>query len=627
MFASFKPSFYFAVCAAFVLFLPSCGDPVVNVNSSAAPTYGQENAEWSLRPTLAPPSEIASLPIREDDEFKFRSIEIQPERGKSSLASLSPNTFAAIQEQAAVQNMQKERMVKDLARHLFRGAKERAAGIQSILIEKKLLAEDGGASPLDLASDEFVLDIVRDRIEGNAIKEIQQMISKQGSIEDMRALVEERKEFIDGGGLEAFARENLSRDYILASIRDSSASPMNPKGYYSGKELYAVNPEVGSGISILDPFEVKRTYPAEIMYNSFSVMKRATMEEGDVYYQGTIDNLKRHGTMAIGVNMYQNQDILGVIKLARYIKDRGMDIYVLGYCSQACSNYLLPAAKNIHIGPYGSVLYGGNVHSFMKDDMEQFFNGAIDKIKESHESNIKSKGVPDYFYEKFSEKMENQFPVYLMETGEEASFSKLHEALIRLRREQGQQSVSVASLDESGFMDFFSDFDEHDWSVVSDFILSSEMSERTAGSRKLIFNHISHNSFVEGDFFSHVVDAFDSVEKRSRYSYTEFLNLSVDLLKYPLWLYDMFPFERRLARGLPEDRRFEFLIPSVEMLRSVGLNIISGENHVGKLSSSFVSRGKYLELNAEGIENCKFFTGGLGRPYGFRTLRDCAKAK
>ena len=407
------------------------------------------------------------------------------------------------------------------------------------------------------------------------------------------------RESVTDGQFETYLARKLNRDLIMRVILSSSRSRVNQGSIpYFGFEIYGAvkDPEGGMALSKDFKFSLQTTDMA-LYYMNLPVKARQAKEEA--LYDQLIETLESRGIEAIGVNMYHNYLPFGVLKLASYIKKKGMDVHVLGYCGMTCSNYLLPAAKNVYIEQHGLVLYRGFVLSFIDASLREWLDNLIEKAKEDHDEKISRAGGVLRYFNSWGEEVGDLFEKDLKAKGKADLLSKVQ----RIR----DSSHLPAPVN-------YGDFSEEELKAVYDFLFW-QLYDFSIYEK--ILSQISYDVAAEKRFFQ---DDLDLESSDSKYSYMDFLRLSDHLTRYPQWVVDTFSPLERSFYNVSESEKFLFLIPDTQLLKDIGINVVSGENSAKKLDSETQKGNIYLELSAGDIENCDFFSWRGVFP---RALRSC----
>ena len=511
------------------------------------------------------------------------------------------------------------------------------------------------------------------------------------------------------GSFKNYIGEKLNEDMIKESIYNVSAQVMQPSGqgapaFYSGLQIYSVGDgEEEGGASILARYLIGLPVVGALYGAPYEARREA--EEG--YYQDVIDQISESGARAIGVNMYDNHYTLGIMKLAGYIRENNMDIYVLGYCSLTCSNYLLPAARNIYIEPYGVILYEGSSPSLIADDvgkrieismkkakeehqrrlalpggaggyiynaggaetLDEFFERLIyysvrderragvftelikkikaiqrrlaplsdfsgeeaaslfadfspeemafargcllkaesaagkgEKSGKEHEKNIQEAqeaqeagGAANYFFQAAAEAKEEKLQSCLKEESPEA-FEKFFNAVGEARG----RIIPVRNFPEQDIIDLFADFGQEEQRFISDFLFSSQYGSLEREDQ--MYAHISQSAAAELEFLSDFAQP----------AYKKFLRFVHGQASYNPGVADALGLQEEERGHVPEKDRFRYIIPSAEVLRSVGLNIVRGENRAENLyiDPNDPRGASYINLDAEAVQKCGFILDG-----------------
>ena len=404
---------------------------------------------------------------------------------------------------------------------------------------------------------------------------------------------------ITDGRFRRFAEKKADRDMIMNSILAySKKSRLDNRQrflFFEGVEIFGIERD-SDGKRALQGNNLRLT--SQDMRSFYVNDKRDVhirRREQEASYDLIIKALESGAIEALGVNMTSNFLSFGVLKLASYIKEKGVDIHVLGYCNLTCSNYLLPAAGNVYIEQHGIVLYGGMAFSFMEETLREWLDGLVKEAKEKHQSDISQAGGVLHFFESWGWEVHALFVKHLEKAGKPdllKKFQSSQEAIAR-NKETGWHGEEKETVDYSAFT-------PEELELISQYLFFQLWS---FGVDERIVSRLSHDAEAERQFFeSLLADAPDS-----KYSFLDFFQLNDRLTKYPQWISNRFhPLDRSFYRGVSEDEKFEFLIPDTQLLKDIGINIAGGENSAEKMPPG-LDKSAYVELSGEDIENCRLF--------------------
>ena len=549
--------------------------------------------------------------------------------GESQLffAGLSETDFISSQSPEASRQVFLRRKRSERAAFAIRRLEELNSLIERKHDMRSFFGEAGLLGSFELSND-FVLNLASPALLKKFLREEKGFFKNMREIEGDDSLPHSEKisrlsgffddveAFVEGGGFEEYARANINKELILRAIQQSSSEIMPGEGRQTGMEIYTIKAEGGElqisgGLSIQTP-------ALSVMYGKQSYAERRFKEE--MGYKKLIEDIGGKNAEAIGVNMYDNHQSFGVMLLADYIKSNQMDVYILGYCSLTCSNYLLPAAENIYIGQYGIILYGGETLSFMSGEIQELFDRAAGHIRKSFEEETKSAGgFFSYIYENVKMDAIRQFALLLKREGQTQFADKLQKILEALwpggqSGKTGGKAKTKLSL--ADFEEAFGSLSQRETEAFLDFAFSAK---ENIQNLRTVFGHISSGGEREKEFFSKIKVSEDS-------AYMRLLNLSHSLTAYHPFFQSMFSvLDRQGFVGVPEEKKFRFVIPSTQVLRSIGLNIARGENSSENLYSRQGNRPAYMELGLGDIESCGFLSNDKSswRP---EDLKNCLKS-
>lgn len=350
-----------------------------------------------------------------------------------------------------------------------------------------------------------------------------------------------------------------------------------------------------------------------------------------------LKSAKQKGVQKIAVNLpFQfHRDIVPFLLLGNFIKRNNIDLHIVGSCGNYCATYLLPAAKTVYIEPYGYIYYTANFLS-LATEVQKVFNIQ----REKYIKQFKIERLPDLT-------PEDRVQFVLESMGPSVNPpEQLKESILFL---QGKNQVTVLKQEEE-FNEKLKDFRRRsgkisvaDWTVPewAEFIqsFSSELLEEmvlvfkfhTDETTKKGLSYLEQLKFfreMEGDYYSriHIRDLEAKAAKRN-YNYGGLITIFSYLLKDPEYG-KFFSVPRLFYNTSEKDKPYEWVVPSVELLRRVGIDI-RGENNIEMLDFSeflLISgenkniKEKILFLDSVAMENCNF---SLSSSYTTDTLKEC----
>ncbi len=414
-----------------------------------------------------------------------------------------------------------------------------------------------------------------------------------------------------------YARQNISRELVLKAVRQSSSETAGDSARRSGRELYAIEKEEGSGKPRISGSLMIHAPAAPFIYEGQPHSERIFKEiQG---YEAIISSLLRgkESLLGLGVNMYDSRQSFGLIHLADYVRESGLDIYVLGYCSLACSNYLLPAAENIYIEPYGLILYERGLLSFINRDISRPFDQAISRMRADFERRLTAE--EESLAKRLQPGLISDLSIALKtRSGQAELFKKTDRILKKFPSPEKRKPA---------FLDLFGRLSQTEKNIVFDFLF-----EREGEVRRLrrISGHISSAADRESKLFDKVKFERGAAAGSSRpeYSYMDFLNAVHHLSSGDPFFESFFKnIESKSSADVPRGGPFHFIIPSTGLLKGLGLRIAGGENNSDNLyfdqSSPPPAR---MALDGEDIKSCGFFSGGGAASYRLERLKSCLKS-
>ena len=492
-----------------------------------------------------------------------------------------------------------------------------------------LLGREGLLSPMERGSlnnslhdlsNQFVVQVIGQQTKEFIEQQLQgngEAMQKYFESGQLKSLMDQVKGILSAAENGLSLAESKKKRTLEAIIANSGSEAQLSDGsiHIFGQEIYII--EEGSGEERHLLVEMPKMSKPALWerYITLSPQERIILE--NMQYGKIISMLEARGARAIGVNMHENFNFHGMMKLSRFVKEKGIDVYVLGRCNLTCSNYLLPAAKNIHIGPYGSVMYGGLVSTFVKEDLEE---ALIKKPPKKTARKFQRDSVP-------------HFAAHLKAADKLGAFGALHQNSAG-RGGFFARSLDIMGLEEESLNEALSEgFAPRGKKAVSGFHLSHGRS-----LQDMVLSHFEHNRIAEEAFFN---DIFANAPP-AEYSYMGFLGLTVNLTGYRGTPYGenlrkLFSINRAknaagslFAFAERESERPLYVFPSVKIMREIGLNIVLGKNHDENLRLFYPS-GNYnnyqvVRVDGEDIINCKFFNGFFDGTFFNGTELDGIKA-
>ncbi|MGI9549365.1 MAG: hypothetical protein ACR2M7_05290 [Bdellovibrionales bacterium] len=307
----------------------------------------------------------------------------------------------------------------------------------------------------------------------------------------------------------------------------------------------------------------------------------------------------------IGINIHSGFDYSFAAVLSRFFENKNVDVRILGFCHEACSNYLLFSFDKISIGPYGIISYSSSASNFYKDfkqahQEEQMRNyayrdgyGGIDILLMSYLKDFKSREALSYII-----KDEDQLSLLL----------KIENFLVKNYEEEITESLaakillSLSKEEKNNLYDMIRYFSY-------DRVVFSQLNPGTANPSYLKKQKISYSSNLA--YFSQLEKEFLNKYKqiiKSELNYTLFdlIELSSYLIKNSQ-MKKFFPEYKRQYSTDSKANQPVSIIPSKSLLRKLGLNMQEGLNTMSKYKLPENISMYFLDINENQIEECGFF--------------------
>ena len=347
-----------------------------------------------------------------------------------------------------------------------------------------------------------------------------------------------------------------------------------------------------------------------------------------------IDKMKQKNVRKIAVNLpYQiHTDPLPFMLLGIFIREQEIDLHIVGGCEQYCATYLVPAAKTVYIEPYGYIYRKGISNGLLKE-----IQGVVGKQKQKHIEQLREE-----WFSRMTREGQIKFAVNTMmflKSNPESRviFSQFQRMLGVLRPKQlGEFQEKFTKLQSQGKLSIFDWTPEELQSFIGDF--SPPLLENLVLFFRLSFDDREFKiaSYIRRlEYFSSLHRGyFGTIQivrlvSQNSYSYIQ-LGFLFDLLLKDERYAEYFSVPRNFYNIPEKDKPYKWVIPSAELLRSVGVDI-KGENNVDMMDLSYIlalvgsdekiSPEQFLYLDSERMENCRFFD--VKQSYTTEILENC----
>ena len=346
---------------------------------------------------------------------------------------------------------------------------------------------------------------------------------------------------------------------------------------------------------------------------------------------------EQKGVRRIAVNLpFQfHRDPVPFFLLGDFIKRNSIDLHIVGGCGHYCATYLIPAAKTVYIEPYGYIYYNASFLGLAME-IQKIFNIQKEKLNKQFKEEwlpgltdqdrvdflVRAMQPPVTSPKKLRDMIEflkgNQVTSLKQEQKEEFN-TKLKEFQTR------PGNLSVTDWTDLELREFVQGFSSK---LLEEIALLFKLEIDDAIQKGLIYlEQLADFSRMEGDYYSRRIHV-DNLDSQKKYNYLDLTILFSRLLKDPE--YEKFFSGPKLFYNEPEKKKpYEWIVPSSELLRSMGLDI-RGENNIEMIDFSEFPlilgenkdiEGKVMFLDSLAIERCKFFS--FTTPYNTKRLKEC----
>lgn len=353
-----------------------------------------------------------------------------------------------------------------------------------------------------------------------------------------------------------------------------------------------------------------------------------------------IEEMKKHNVKRIVINLAYMQSWsphLGLfLLLGQYIREKEIDLYIEGRCTYLCFNYLFPAARKIYMGPYGYISSIGTIKGFIEDILNTVpFH--LDKFLERASSSYTDTGFMKKLFSDLIEKSKltssrgnnlleellQVLGVWEEETGKGIQ-KKLNDFVYH------RDYDSVVDLNETEKEEFLKSLSPEEKASLKRFIIAMTTEEAV----QPIYKHLpllTQKSRIESSYYNQTMEIGEDSPLHSRealgYSFFDFLDLTTFLVEDKSYEDEGKFLVPRAYYRVSEKDKFSEVVPSVDLLRSLGLDI-QGKNHLevipvyrnpfevytdleGLDLDKSLKEWKVLYLDKKRMENCDFFAENI----------------
>lgn len=313
-----------------------------------------------------------------------------------------------------------------------------------------------------------------------------------------------------------------------------------------------------------------------------------------------------HRIDSIWINMSDSWNNIPsfMIGVGTYIRDACVDLRIIGQCSGACANYLIPAtckSSKVVVEPSGYFSYTGGISELYREMSDAF---------DDNKAALRQRFDKQYFSQGDVEGVTG----ILEQANHDAAVSLLGGFLNinRLNRFlSGQNKISWEELSLLEKKVFVSGVDQDTvMKIKNRTFAQSPYYQVTLQVERLLAQH--EKLARQEDAYYEKLD-----QPSGMYSYSDLVRLSTALVKQPI--YEYYFIVNRGSLDIPEkDKPYVALVPSAGVLRELLEIPMEGENHEKVMEFIYGNSDAFLMLDSEDINKCNllsrfsFIMGKLG---------------
>ena len=341
--------------------------------------------------------------------------------------------------------------------------------------------------------------------------------------------------------------------------------------------------------------------------------------------KNAIAHMKARNVKRIVVNLapQDHSDLRPFFLLGQFIFENQVELHIAGKCGSYCARYLIPAAKTVYMEPYGHIYFSGS------------FKGLFSEVQKSilPQQKIYIKNWEKMWLPQLKDKVGfiTSSLQNLLNSNPNMMLQKVINFIVVLKKfdlKAGTEFENILQDSLSRDINLFTDLQAE---KIRKFLKS--FSSESLNSLAFFFKLKTADQIS----LRYLRKLYDLQTKENTY-YVEGINISrlpfqnhysyINLLELAAWLGKNSEYEKyfavpRLYYNIPEKNKpYLKIIPSADLLRSTGLQII-GENNpkMAGLTDNNSREEPFLYLDNKRIESCKFFEKGAS--YTTETLQDC----
>ena len=391
--------------------------------------------------------------------------------------------------------------------------------------------------------------------------------------------------------------------------------------------------------------------------------------------QKTMDFINNHDVQEILVNLphqfglghHYHYDVNVFIELGLFIREKDLDLRIVGRCGTLCANYLVPSARRVIIEPYGHIYTEGGIYG-LHQEVHLVFPEQRDYLTEKFKkewlprlkAGVAGPDGEDPLLSEGTREADTDEDIQLGLAGFVEKYllrflgaMEDKDTLSAKEREQKQRKVSnfqkilkewADLVWEDGKWEAFSKDIVKRWEIVS----GRPFKDWTTGGIRQFVRGLDNEDqryvledlalFIKIHIDPEVRESYyylrdldwliertlpyqmyirdPHLSSQTDYSYSELLNVAAYLTRdyrYQKTFSVLKPYY-----NVPEKDKYDALMFSAELLRKVGVNV-QGENHLKWLTLDWGENVLYL--NEEDIDSCDFFAPQAS--YKEDTLKGC----
>ena len=348
-----------------------------------------------------------------------------------------------------------------------------------------------------------------------------------------------------------------------------------------------------------------------------------------------LDSMRQKNIKKIAINLppQLHKDPEPFILLGKFIKERKIDLHIVGGCEHYCASYLIPAARTVYMEPYGYIYRGGSFRSlileiwkitesqreeYIKQFRVEWLSGLTYEERVNFVVEMLRKSPPENLPALF-QIFQNRLKVKALEQANEFQ-EKFNKFRIQIEK------LSLSEWTEENWQEFIKSFSP---ALLESLALYFKVSYSQKSLKASSYsNRLQGLAKINMDYYGEI--QVENLVYHKDYSFFD-LNLLFGFLLKDSGYAEHFSLPRSCYSVPEKEKPYEWIVPSVELLRDVGIDI-KGKNNVEMLdftANSFmlepnekITVEQFLYLDSEGIKSCGFFEEDAC-DYTTETLKEC----